>query len=74
MVINTLTVMEKDILEILLTEEQIKTRIREMAEELNREYAGKNPLVVGVLKGVVPFFGKTTCVPHKQQKKGSTNC
>ena len=41
--------MESMIAEVLLTEEQIKTRIREMAEVLNREYAGKNPLVVGVL-------------------------
>ena len=48
--------MESAIAEVLLTEEQIKTRIREMAEVLNREYAGKNPLVVGVLKGVVIFY------------------
>ena len=49
-------IMESMIAEVLLTEEQIKTRIREMAEVLNREYAGKNPLVVGVLKGVVIFY------------------
>ena len=48
--------MESAIAEILLSEEQIKTRIREMAEVLNREYADKNPLVVGVLKGVVIFY------------------
>lgn len=48
--------MESAIAEILLSEEQIKTRIREMAEVLNREYADKNPIVVGVLKGVVIFY------------------
>ena len=48
--------MESKIAEILLSEEQIKTRIRELAEELNKEYADKNPLVVGVLKGVVIFY------------------
>ena len=48
--------MESAIAEVLLTEEQIKTRIHEMAEILNKEYAGKNPIVVGVLKGVVIFY------------------
>ena len=48
--------MESAIAEVLLTEEQIKTRIHEMAEILNKEYAGKNPVVVGVLKGVVIFY------------------
>ena len=41
--------MESMIQEVLLTEEQIKTRIKEMAEVLNREYADKDPIVVGVL-------------------------
>ena len=48
--------MEKDIQYILLSEEQIKNRIRELGEELTREYADKNPVVVGVLKGVVVFY------------------
>jgi hypoxanthine phosphoribosyltransferase len=48
--------MENDIQEILLTEEQIKARIRELGEELTREYADKDPVVVGVLKGVVVFY------------------
>ena len=48
--------MEKDIQQILLTEEQIKTRIKELGEILTAEYADKNPVVVGVLKGVVVFY------------------
>lgn len=48
--------MEKDIAQILLTEEQIKTRIKELGEILTAEYADKNPIVVGVLKGVVIFY------------------
>ena len=48
--------MEKDIQEILLTEEQIQTRIRELGKILSEEYAGKDPIVVGVLKGVVVFY------------------
>ena len=48
--------MESAIAKVLLSEEQIKARIHEMAEILNKEYADKNPLVVGVLKGVVIFY------------------
>jgi len=48
--------MEKDIEQILLTEEQIQNRIAELGEALSREYAGKDPVVVGVLKGVVVFY------------------
>ena len=48
--------MEKDIQQILLTEEQIKTRIKELGEILTAEYADKNPVIVGVLKGVVVFY------------------
>ncbi len=48
--------MENDILEVMLSEEQIKARIEELGRELSAEYAGKDPVVVGVLKGVVVFY------------------
>lgn len=48
--------MEKDIQKILLTEEQIQSRIVELGRELTAEYEGKNPVIVGVLKGVVVFY------------------
>ena len=48
--------MEKDILEVLLTEQQIQNRIRELGETLSAEYADKDPVIVGVLKGVVVFY------------------
>lgn len=48
--------MENDMQTILLTEEQIQSRIRELGEELTRDYAGKDPVIVGVLKGVVVFY------------------
>ena len=47
--------MHRDIQKILLTEQQIKDRIAELGEELSREYEGKDPIVGGVLKGVVVF-------------------
>ena len=45
-----------DIDRILLTGEEIEQRVRELAEEVSRDYAGRTPLLVGVLKGVVPFM------------------
>lgn len=48
--------MDKDIQEVLLTEQQLRQRIAELGEELTRDYEGKNPVIVGVLKGVVVFY------------------
>lgn len=48
--------MHKDIQQVLLSEEQIRTRVRELGQELMRDYADKTPVFVGVLKGVVPFY------------------
>ncbi len=48
--------METMIGEILLTEEQIQNRIKELGKILTEEYRDKDPVVVGVLKGVVVFF------------------
>lgn len=48
--------MERDIDRILITEEQIRDKIEELGQILTKEYDGKNPVVVGVLKGVVVFY------------------
>lgn len=48
--------MHKDIQEILLSEEQIKTRIQELGVELLRDYAGKKPVFICILKGAVIFY------------------
>ena len=48
--------MEKDIQEVMLTEAQIQARIEELGTILSEEYRDKNPVVIGVLKGVVIFY------------------
>ena len=48
--------MEKDIQKVLISEEQIKARIEEMGKEISEEYKDKDPVVLGVLKGVVVFY------------------
>ena len=42
-------------LKVLYTADQIRARVREMGVELARDYAGKHPLFVGVLKGACMF-------------------
>ena len=49
--------MTENIKEVLLSEEQIQAKVMELAKQLNEEYADKDPIFVGVLKGVVMFFG-----------------
>jgi hypoxanthine phosphoribosyltransferase len=48
--------MERDIQTVLLSEAQIQAKIDELGEILTKEYEGKNPIVVGVLKGVAIFY------------------
>ncbi len=43
-------------LEVMITAEQIKEKIRELAEEISIDYKEKNPLLIGVLKGAVVFL------------------
>ena len=48
--------MEKNIQKVLLTEEQIQAKVQELAAQISEEYEDKDPVFVGVLKGVVIFF------------------
>ena len=43
-------------LEVLLSEEQIQSRIKELGAEITRDYSGRNPLLIGVLKGACFFM------------------
>jgi len=48
--------MEKDLSSILFNEKQIETRVRELGELISRDYSGKNPVVIGILKGSLIFM------------------
>lgn len=45
-----------EITKVLVTEEQIKSRVSEMAKQIDTYYTGKDLLLVGVLKGAVMFM------------------
>ncbi|MBA2876722.1 hypoxanthine phosphoribosyltransferase [Thermaerobacillus caldiproteolyticus] len=48
--------MNQDIQKVLITEEQIQEKVKELGELLTKEYEGRFPLAVGVLKGAMPFM------------------
>ncbi len=48
--------MRNDIKEILFTTEQIEEKAAQLAKELEVDYAGKKPILLGLLKGSIPFI------------------
>jgi len=50
------THIDDDLAQVVLTEEQIRTRIAAMGHAISCDYAGEHPLLVGVLNGVVMFM------------------
>ena len=48
--------MEKDIESILFSQEQLDKRVSEIAEEINRDYEGKNLILISVLRGSFVFM------------------
>ena len=48
--------MEKDILKVLVSEEELKKRVQELGAQLHEKYQGRRPLFLGVLKGSFIFM------------------
>lgn len=48
--------MHNDIEQVLITREDIEEKCAEIGSQLTKEYDGKFPLVIGVLKGAMPFM------------------
>ena len=48
--------MKNDILEILIKEDELKGKIKELGKKISKDYKGKDLLLVGVLKGCVLFL------------------
>jgi hypoxanthine phosphoribosyltransferase len=47
---------EQDIEQILLEKDVIREKVKELAAKISRDYKGKDPLLVGVLRGAVVFL------------------
>ena len=50
--------LENDIKKILISHDEIVTATRELGQKLTKDYQGKNPILVGILKGSVPFMAE----------------
>src|SRR5574342_1192447 len=48
--------MNQDIEKVLVSEEEIQEKIKELATQLTEEYKDRFPLAIGVLKGAMPFM------------------
>jgi hypoxanthine phosphoribosyltransferase len=48
--------MAEEKIEVMLSAERIEERIKEMAETISKDYEGKRPLLIGVLKGAIIFL------------------
>ena len=48
--------LERDIEKTFYSEEQIQERVKALGAVISKDYEDKNPLVVGILKGAVPFL------------------
>ena len=50
--------MHKDIKEILISGEEISAKCQELAKQINEGYQGKEVILVGLLKGSIPFLAE----------------
>ena len=50
------TELERAVVEVLVDEQTLRARVEELGEEISRDYAGREPLLIGVLKGAVFFM------------------
>ncbi len=56
--------MGKDLHAVLVSEESLQARLREIAAEIDRDYAGRDLLLVGVLKGAVMVMADLSRALH----------
>ncbi len=47
--------MHNDVLKVLISEEEIAAKVKELGQKITEDYKGKTPIVVSVLKGSVVF-------------------
>ena len=50
--------LENDIKKILVSYDEITEAAKKLGAQLTKDYAGKNPILVGILKGSIPFMAE----------------
>ena len=46
----------QDLLKVLVTREEIQAAVKALGEKITADYAGKEPVLIGILKGAVVFY------------------
>lgn len=68
--------MENDIKKIIMSKKEIDGICERLGSDISRDYAGKHPIVIGLLKGCEPFMsdllGYVTCYARKEYMKVSS--
>ncbi len=57
--------MLEDVAQVLITEEHLQQRVRELARQIEADYAGKDLLAIGLLRGAVTFMVDLTRAMHR---------
>lgn len=50
--------LNQDVEKILISQEEISERCKQLGESISKDYEGKVPVVIGLLKGSVPFMAE----------------
>ena len=55
--------LEKDIQEVLFSQQQLEERVSQIAQEITRDYAGQEIVLISVLRGLLRVYGRPV-PPH----------
>ena len=64
--------MDNDIDHILVSEDALKAKVNELGAQISRDYAGKDLLLVSILKGSVVFMAVPTRPPRALSRSSRT--
>ncbi len=67
---------DEDITEILLTEEQIRERVKELGVQISADYQGRELVLVGILRGALVFvadLSRAITIPHTFDMTGASS-
>ena len=50
--------LEQDIKKIMISQDEITEAAKKLGAQLTKDYEGKNPILVGILKRIYSFYGR----------------
>ena len=61
--------MNDDIKKISISEDEIKQIVERLGTQISKDYQGRNPLFIGLLKGCIPFMISSGGIPEITRTK-----